>query len=262
MSVPPHALCHALASDHLADLLSNTSPYFAACERERQILANLVRLTYDAFPCTYKCFYHTTAQQWVLQRREKGLWTGHAVEELYTTTHALVQALVSAHTRPGIQDARVRTRLRALATDMLARREAWLPLFQREAFHEVTPKEAGYPKVNPPTAPPAWLQALKARKASRASCPCVLLGDAPPVEPECVRLAKAMARRRRAGQTRVSVRRSVRQADLRKKRQEADAARRKSQRAERVATARWGRKGVPHNGKDGHKNADDDEDEK
>ena len=254
MSVPPHALCHALASDHLAALLSNTSPYFAACERERH--AGKPRAP-DArrVPCTHA---RHDGPAGAAKPRE-GPVDGHAVEELHTT-HALVQAPGCAHAprntgrtrqpgpRPGHGYAR--------------RREAWLPLFQREAFHEVTPKEAGYPKVNPPTAPPAWLQALKARKASRASCPCVLLGDAPPVEPECVRLAKAMARRRRAGQTRVSVRRSVRQADLRKKRQEADAARRKSQRAERVATARSGRKGVPHNGKDGHKNADDDEDEK
>ena len=44
----------------------------------------------------------------MLQRRETGLWTGHAVEALYTTAHALVQALASAHTRPGMQDARAR----------------------------------------------------------------------------------------------------------------------------------------------------------
>lgn len=237
MTVPPHALRRALASDHLAALLTKASPFVAASERERLTLAHLARLTYAAFPSTYKCFYHTTAQQWVLQRRETGMWTGHAVEDLYTTAHALVEALASAHTRPGMQDARARTRLRTLASEMLARQGTWLPLFQREAFHEVTPTTTHGPTAKAPEVLPAWLQDLKARKASRA-VPTV---QTPPVEPECVRLAKAMARRRREGQPRVPVRRSVRQANTREKRKAAEAERRRSQRAARLAVARWGR---------------------
>jgi hypothetical protein len=205
-------------------LTTKASPFVAASERERLTLAHLARLTYAAFPSTYKCFYHTTAQQWVLQRRETGMWTGHAVEDLYTTAHALVEALASAHTRPGMQDARARTRLRTLASEMLARQGTWLPLFRREAFHEVTPTSTH-----------------KARKASRASCSrAVPTVHTPAVEPECVRLAKAMARRRREGQPRVPVRRSVRQANTREKRKAADAERRRSQRAARLAAARWG----------------------
>ena len=235
MTVPPHALRRALASDHLTALLAKASPFVAACERERLTLAHLARLTYAAFPSTYKCFYHTTAQQWVLQRRETGLWTGHAVEDLYTTAHALVQALASAHTRPGMQDARARTRLRTLASEMLARQGTWLPWFRREAFHEVTPTLTHGPTAKAPEVLPAWLQALKARKASRASCSRAVPTDhTPPVEPECVR-------RRREGQPRVSVRRSVRQANTREKRKAAEAERRRSQRAARLAAARWGR---------------------
>ena len=258
MTVPPHALRRALASDHLAALLTKASPFVAASERERLTLAHLARLTYAAFPSTYKCFYHTTAQQWVLQRRETGLWTGHAVEALYTTAHALVEALASAHTRPGMQDARARTRLRTLASEMLARQGTWLPLFQREAFHEVTPTSTHGPTAKAPEVLPAWLQHLKARKALLASCSrAVPTVHTPPVEPECVRLAKAMARRRREGQHRVPVRRSVRQANTREKRKAAEAERRRSQRAARLAAARWGREGVSHTGDDGDSDEED-----
>ena len=76
MTVPPHALRRALASDHLTALLAKASPFVAASERERLTLAHLARLTYAAFPSTYKCFYHTTAQQWVVgfleERRAAG----------------------------------------------------------------------------------------------------------------------------------------------------------------------------------------------